>query len=79
MTCLLLLVNEGQIELGFSGGPSANAASASALFLSADGGETWAKTSESANAGFAHKLYGRIAVAVAPSQSSRVNESGEHH
>lgn len=55
-----------------SGGPSANAASASALFRSADGGETWAEITESANAGFAHKPYGRIAIAIAPSKASRV-------
>ncbi len=55
-----------------SGGESAAAASASALFRSSDGGETWHEISESANAGFAHKPYGRIAVAIAPSKSSRV-------
>ena len=55
-----------------SGGESATSASASALFRSADGGETWQEITESANRGFAHKPYGRIAVAIAPSKSSRV-------
>jgi len=55
-----------------SGGQNANAASGSGLFRSADGGETWVEITESANAGFGHKPFGRIAVAVAPSKSSRV-------
>jgi len=55
-----------------SGGPSAAAASGSALFRSADGGETWSEITAKANAGFAGKPFGRIAVAVAPGKSSRV-------
>ncbi len=55
-----------------SGGESATAASASALFRSTDGGETWQEITASANSGFARKPFGRIAVAIAPSKSSRV-------
>jgi len=55
-----------------SGGESATAASASGLFRSADGGVTWKEITDSANSGFARKPYGRIAVAVAPSKSSRI-------
>jgi len=55
-----------------SGGPSAAAASGSGLFRSTDGGESWTEISATANAGFAKKPFGRIAVAVAPSKSSRV-------
>jgi photosystem II stability/assembly factor-like uncharacterized protein len=55
-----------------SGGSNADAASGSALFRSQDGGETWTEITAAANAGFAHKPFGRIAVAVAPSKSSRV-------
>ena len=55
-----------------SGGASASAASGSGLFRSADGGETWAEITATANAGFGHKPFGRIAVAVAPSKPARV-------
>jgi photosystem II stability/assembly factor-like uncharacterized protein len=55
-----------------SGGSNASAPSGSGLYRSADGGETWTEISAAANAGFAHKPFGRIAVAVAPSKSSRV-------
>ncbi len=55
-----------------SGGETAKAVSGSGLFRSTDGGETWTEITDSQNSGFAHKPYGRIAVAVAPSKSSRV-------
>ncbi len=55
-----------------SGGASAAAPSGSALFRSVDGGETWAEVTDTANSGFAHKPYGRIALAIAPSDSRRV-------
>jgi photosystem II stability/assembly factor-like uncharacterized protein len=55
-----------------SGGESAAAPSGSGLFRSADGGATWQEVTPDANAGFAKKPYGRLAVAVAPSDPKRV-------
>jgi len=55
-----------------SGGDSPTAPSASGLFRSSDGGETWAEITPEANKGFPKKPYGRIAVAVAPSNAKRV-------
>ncbi len=55
-----------------SGGESATAASGSSLFRSQDGGATWREISPADNAGFPRKPYGRIAVAVAPSDAKRV-------
>jgi photosystem II stability/assembly factor-like uncharacterized protein len=55
-----------------SGGESAAAASGSGLFRSADGGATWREITPADNAGFPRKPYGRIAVAVAPSDTKRV-------
>jgi photosystem II stability/assembly factor-like uncharacterized protein len=55
-----------------SGGESPTAPSASALMVTRDGGRTWTEITPEANAGFARKPYGRIAVAVAPSDSKRV-------
>ena len=55
-----------------SGGESPTAPSASALMVTRDGGRTWTEISPERNPGFAKKPYGRIAVNVAPSDSSRV-------
>src|SRR5881394_1380378 len=55
-----------------SGGESPSAPSASGLFRSADGGNTWTEITAEANKGFPKKPYGRIAVAIAPSDSKRV-------
>jgi photosystem II stability/assembly factor-like uncharacterized protein len=55
-----------------SGGESATAPSASGLFRSADGGKSWTEITEAANKGFPKKPYGRIAVAVAPSNADIV-------
>jgi photosystem II stability/assembly factor-like uncharacterized protein len=54
-----------------SGGESAGAASGSGLYRSTDGGDSWQEVSAGTN-GFARKPYGRIAVAVAPSNAQRV-------
>ena len=50
-----------------SGGESPSAKSASGLYRSADGGNSWAEITDAANKGFAQKPFGRIAVTVAPS------------
>ena len=55
-----------------SGGESPTAPSASGLFRSADGGNTWTEITAEANRGFAKKPYGRLAVAIAPSDAKRV-------
>src|SRR2546427_11259059 len=55
-----------------SGGESPTAPSASGLFRSTNGGETWTEITPDANKGFPKKPYGRIAVAVAPSNAKRV-------
>jgi photosystem II stability/assembly factor-like uncharacterized protein len=55
-----------------SGGESPTAASGSGLFRSADGGQTWTELTNSVNKGFPVKPYGRIAVAVAPSNAKVV-------
>jgi photosystem II stability/assembly factor-like uncharacterized protein len=55
-----------------SGGESATAPSGSGLFRSADAGKSWTEITESANKGFPKKPYGRIAVAVAPSNAQIV-------
>jgi hypothetical protein len=55
-----------------SGGDGPNAPSGSGLFRTADGGATWTEiTPENAN-GFPKKPYGRIAIAIAPSNAKRV-------
>jgi len=55
-----------------SGGESATAPSGSGLFRSADGGKSWTEVTDTANKGFPKKPYGRIAVAVAPSNADIV-------
>jgi photosystem II stability/assembly factor-like uncharacterized protein len=55
-----------------SGGESASAPSASGLYRTDDGGAHWTEITESGNKGFPAKPYGRIAVAVAPSESKVV-------
>ena len=55
-----------------SGGENPTASSASGLFRSTDGGNTWAEITPEANKGFAKKPYGRLAVAIAPSDPKRV-------
>lgn len=55
-----------------SGGESPTAASASGLFRSDDGGKSWTEITDQANKGFPVKPYGRIAVAIAPSNPSIV-------
>ena len=55
-----------------SGGESPTAPSASGLFRSADGGNTWREITPDANKGFPKKPYGRIAIAIAPSNAKRV-------
>src|SRR5437667_1243537 len=55
-----------------SGGDSPTAPSASGLFRSSDGGNTWTEITPEANKGFPKKPYGRLAVAIAPSNPKRV-------
>lgn len=55
-----------------SGGDGPNAPSGSGLFRSTDGGATWNEITPENSKGFPKKPYGRIAVAVAPSNSKRV-------
>ncbi len=55
-----------------SGGESPTAPSGSGFFRSADGGKSWTEITDAANKGFPKKPYGRIAVAVAPSDSKIV-------
>jgi photosystem II stability/assembly factor-like uncharacterized protein len=55
-----------------SGGESPDAASASALLVTRDAGKTWTEVTPASHQGFAQKPYGRIAVAIAPSDSKRV-------
>src|SRR5712692_9080545 len=52
-----------------SGGDSPTAPSASGLFRSKDGGTTWTEITPEINKGFPKKPYGRIAVAIAPSNT----------
>src|SRR6266498_3485614 len=53
-------------------GESPTAPSASGLFRSTDGGNTWTEITQEANKGFPKKPYGRIAVKIAPSNAQRV-------
>ncbi len=55
-----------------SGGESPNDPSGSGLFRTADGGKTWTEITPEANKGFPKKPYGRLAVAIAPSNPKRV-------
>ena len=55
-----------------SGGDSADAASGSGLYRSDDGGSHWSEVSPANSKGLPAKPYGRIAVAVAPSNSKVV-------
>src|SRR5437773_1992292 len=55
-----------------SGGDGPNALSGSGLFRSSDGGNTWNEITAENSKGFPKKPYGRIAIAIAPSNSKRV-------
>src|SRR5216117_2899624 len=55
-----------------SGGDGLNAPSGSGLFRSNDGGNTWNEITAENSKGFPKKTYGRIAIAIAPSNSKRV-------
>ncbi|HEX8077792.1 MAG TPA: hypothetical protein VF511_08255, partial [Chthoniobacterales bacterium] len=55
-----------------SGGAGPDKPSASGLFRSTDGGATWTEVTPEANKGFPKKPFGRLAVAIAPSNSKRV-------
>ncbi|PYJ36721.1 MAG: sialidase [Verrucomicrobia bacterium] len=55
-----------------SGGDGPTSPSASGLFRSTDGGNTWTEITPEGNKGFAKKPYGRIAIAIAPSNAKRV-------
>jgi photosystem II stability/assembly factor-like uncharacterized protein len=54
-----------------SGGKGPDQPSASGLFRSTDGGTTWSEITDN-NKGFPKKPYGRLAVAIAPSNAKRV-------
>ncbi len=55
-----------------SGGDGPDKPSASGLFRSTDGGDTWTEITPDSNKGFPKKPYGRLAVAIAPSNTKRV-------
>src|SRR5216117_3054849 len=55
-----------------SGGDGPDKPSASGLFHSNDGGETWTEVTPETNKGFPKKPYGRLAVGIAPSNPKRV-------
>jgi photosystem II stability/assembly factor-like uncharacterized protein len=55
-----------------SGGDGPEAPSGSGLFRTADGGATWTEVTPENSKGFPKKPYGRIAVAIAPSNPQRV-------
>src|SRR5438874_1284100 len=55
-----------------SGGDGPNAASASGLFKSTDGGATWTQLTDASAKGLPPKPWGRLAVAVAPSKPNVV-------
>ncbi|MCC7073684.1 MAG: sialidase [Deltaproteobacteria bacterium] len=60
-----------------SGGEGPDASSGSGVFKSVDGGATWSEITPEKNKGFAKKPYGRIGLAVAPSNPRRVYASVE--
>jgi photosystem II stability/assembly factor-like uncharacterized protein len=55
-----------------SGGDGPDKPSASSLFRSTDGGNTWTEITTEGNKGFPKKPYGRLAIAIAPSNAKRV-------
>ncbi len=55
-----------------SGGNGPDKPSASGFFRSSDGGKTWTEITPDKNKGFPKKPYGRLAVAIAPSNAKRV-------
>jgi photosystem II stability/assembly factor-like uncharacterized protein len=55
-----------------SGGEGPDAFSGSGLYRTVDGGKTWTELTPDANQGFPKKPYGRIAVAIAPSDARTV-------
>ncbi len=55
-----------------SGGDGPDAPSASGLFRSTDGGATWVEITSEYYKGFPKKPFGRLAVAIAPSNAKRV-------
>ncbi|MCA1658745.1 MAG: hypothetical protein LC627_05555, partial [Verrucomicrobiaceae bacterium] len=55
-----------------SGGEGPEAPSGSGLFRSTDGGSTWTEVTPENSKGFPKKPYGRLAVAIAPSDAKRV-------
>ena len=55
-----------------SGGEGPQAFSGSGLYQSTDGGKSWTELAPDTNKGFPAKPYGRIAVAVAPSNAKRI-------
>jgi photosystem II stability/assembly factor-like uncharacterized protein len=55
-----------------SGGEGPDKPSGSGLFRTTDGGTTWTELTPEANKGFPKKPYGRLAVAIAPSNAKRV-------
>ncbi|MEP6957065.1 MAG: sialidase, partial [Chthoniobacterales bacterium] len=55
-----------------SGGEGPEAASASGMFRSTDGGATWNEVTPENSKGFPRKPYGRFAIAIAPSNAQRV-------
>ena len=55
-----------------SGGNGPDKPSASGLFRSSDGGETWTEITPENNKGFPKKPYGRLAIAIAPSNAKRI-------
>src|SRR2546430_17641731 len=55
-----------------SGGDGPNAPSGSGLFRYSDGGNTWNEITAENSKGFPKKPYGRIAIAIAPSNSKRI-------
>ncbi len=55
-----------------SGGSGPDQPSGSGLLHSADGGSTWTEITPESNKGFPKKPYGRLALAIAPSNAKRV-------